>query len=148
MEILCKHITEHINLEIWLWTTPKTFANLKDVWYAGKSVIRRLGFEWVANTQENLEYRRGSVLSMNIWYITVTSLWARWRLKSPASRLFTQPFVRAQIKENLKAPRHWPLCGGFTGDRWIPLTKGQQRGKRFHSMTSSCVSPSIPIPNT
>ena len=28
--------------------------------------------------------------------------------KSPASRLFTQPFIRAQIKENIKAPRHWP----------------------------------------
>ena len=40
---------------------------------------------------------------------------ARWRLKSPASRLFTQPFIQTQIKENIKAPRHWPLCGEFTG---------------------------------
>ena len=31
-----------------------------------------------------------------------------------ASRLFTQPFIQAQIKENIKAPRHWPLCGEFT----------------------------------
>ena len=23
------------------------------------------------------------------------------------------------------APRHWPLWGEFTGDRWIPRTKGQ-----------------------
>ena len=23
--------------------------------------------------------------------------------------------IRAQIKENIKAPRHWPLCGEFTG---------------------------------
>ena len=42
--------------------------------------------------------------------ITVTSLWSRWRLKSPASRLFAQPSVQAQIKKNIK-PRHWPLCG-------------------------------------
>ena len=35
----------------------------------------------------------------------------RWRLKSPASRLFTRTFIQAQIKENTKAPRHWPLCG-------------------------------------
>ena len=42
-------------------------------------------------------------------HITVTSQRARWRLKSPASRLFTQPFIQAQIKENIKAPRHWPL---------------------------------------
>ena len=34
-------------------------------------------------------------------------------------------FVQAQIKENIKAPRHWPLCGGFTSDQWIPCTKGQ-----------------------
>ena len=27
----------------------------------------------------------------------------------------------AQIKENIKAPRHWPLLGEFTGDRWIPI---------------------------
>ena len=40
-------------------------------------------------------------------------------------RLFTQPFIQTQIKENIKAPRHWPLCGEFTGDRWIPHTNGQ-----------------------
>ena len=32
--------------------------------------------------------------------------------KSPASQLFTQPFIRAQIKVNIKVPRHWPL--------WVP----------------------------
>ena len=52
--------------------------------------------------------------------ITMTSQWARWRLKSPASRLCTQPFIRAQIKVNIKAPRHWPLCGEFTGTGEIP----------------------------
>ena len=57
--------------------------------------------------------------------ITMTSQWAWWRLRSPASRLFTQPFIRAQIKENIKAPRHWPLYGEFIGDRWIPRKNGQ-----------------------
>ena len=52
--------------------------------------------------------------------ITMMSLLAWWRLKSPASWLFTQPFIQAQIKENIEAPRHWPLCGEFTGDQWIP----------------------------
>ena len=28
-------------------------------------------------------------------------------------------------QENIKAPRHWPLCGEFTGDQWIPRTNGQ-----------------------
>ena len=57
--------------------------------------------------------------------IKMTSLWVRWRLKSSASRLFTQLFIQTQIKEYIKAPRHWPLCGEFTGDRWIPRTNGQ-----------------------
>ena len=34
-------------------------------------------------------------------------------------------FILAQINENIKASCHWPLCGEFTGDRWIPRTKGQ-----------------------
>ena len=34
--------------------------------------------------------------------------------------LIIRPFIQTQIKENIKAPRHWPLCGEFTGDRWIP----------------------------
>ena len=58
-------------------------------------------------------------------HITMTSYWPRWRLNSPASRLFTQAFIQVQIKENTKASCHWPLCGVFTGDRWIPRTKGQ-----------------------
>ena len=58
-------------------------------------------------------------------FIILTSKYARWHLKSPASRLFTQPFIQAQIKENIKASRHWPLWEEFTGDRWIPRTKGQ-----------------------
>ena len=28
-------------------------------------------------------------------------------------------------EKNIKAPRHWPMCGEFTGDRYIPHTKGQ-----------------------
>ena len=46
-------------------------------------------------------------------------------LKSPASPLFTQPFIQVQIKENIKAPRRWLLRGEFTGGRWIPRTNGQ-----------------------
>ena len=42
-------------------------------------------------------------------------------LKSPSNK----PFIQAQIKENVKAPRYWPLCGEVTGDRRIPRTNGQ-----------------------
>ena len=62
-------------------------------------------------------YRHDGVSNALLWCLM---LWARWRLKSPASRLFTQPFIylfiQAQIKENIKAPRHWPLWGEFTGE--------------------------------
>ena len=45
----------------------------------------------------------------------------RWRLKSPASRLLNQPFIQAQIRENIKAPRHvrgihrWPVYSPHKG---------------------------------
>ena len=72
-------------------------------------------------------------------YITVTSSWARLRLKSPASRFTAQLFIQAQLKGNIKAPRPWPLYGEFTSDRWIPRTRCQSRAKCFHLMTSSCI---------
>ena len=31
----------------------------------------------------------------------------------------------ADIRESIQAPRHWPLWGESTGNRWIPFTKGQ-----------------------
>ena len=39
--------------------------------------------------------------------------------------IYGQPFVQAQVKENIKTLHHWPLWGESTGDQWIPLTKGQ-----------------------
>ena len=39
--------------------------------------------------------------------------------------------IQGKINENIKAPRHWPLCGEFTGDRWIRRTNGQWRGKCY-----------------
>ena len=59
-----------------------------------------------------------SITSLRQWGQRICDLlehgpiwWAPWRLKSPASRLFAQPFVQAQINENIKAPCHWPLWG-------------------------------------
>ena len=63
--------------------------------------------------------------TMLIWFscITLTPQWARWRLKSPASQSFTQTFIQTQIKVNIKAPRHWPLCGEFTGTGEFPAQR-------------------------
>ena len=41
------------------------------------------------------------------------------------SIVYYTPFVQGHIKENIKALPHRPLWEEFTGDRWIPLTKGQ-----------------------
>ena len=79
---------------------------------------------WFLDRSVNLRRpQTPSLKSPYVYTITVTSQWARWCFKSPASRLFTQPFIRAQIKENIKAPRHWSLCGQFTSDRWIPAQR-------------------------
>ena len=51
----------------------------------------------------------------------MTSKWARWLLKSPPSRLFTQAFIQAQIKENNKALHHWPLRGKI--HQWLVTGK-------------------------
>ena len=50
---------------------------------------------------------------------------AQWRLKSPGSRLFTQPFIQAQIKENIKAPAFvWGIyrCPVNSPHKW-PVTR-------------------------
>ena len=70
-----------------------------------------------------------------LYYLFICSchefVWSlQWRYNGRVGALNHQPhdcflFIQVQIKENIKAPRHWPLCGKFTGHRWIPLTNGQ-----------------------
>ena len=84
---------------------------------------------------EGLSFEHDLIFPSERDHITV-----RWRLKSPESRLFTQPFVQKQIKENIKAPRHW-LCEGNSPvtHRWPvdsphkePVTRNET-GKWLHS---------------
>ena len=70
-----------------------------------------LGFNVLMHTHTALFYWKPHSQCYNN---KMTSWWVRWYLKSPASRLFTQPFV--QMKENTNALRHWPLWGEFTDD--------------------------------
>ena len=64
-------------------------------------------------------YANLAPVSLNCHYSNVI-------LSAMASRLFAQPSVQWQIKENIKAPLHWPLWGEG------PVTR-----KMFHFMTSS-----------
>ena len=79
------------------------------VFYLGQAAIRSfVHSDWIINRLVSAFLVTIHISDFNI---TVTSRWARWRLKSPASRLFTQSYVQAQIKGNIKAPRHWPCEG-------------------------------------
>ena len=100
----CKVTMQLLSIYILLIVISKSCRN-----YFGQSIWLNavLGFCWL-------------ILSRVSSSITMTSQWVGWRLKSPASRLFTQPFIRAQIKENIKAPRHWPLCGNSPGTGEFP----------------------------
>ena len=48
-----------------------------------------------------------------------------------ASQFFTQPFVKAQIKENIKAPLHWPLWGESTDDGEFPAQRASNAEKVY-----------------
>ena len=64
--------------------------------------------------------------------------------------VYSTVYSRRRSKKTSKLRVTGLLCGEFTGDRWIPRTIGQLRGKCFHLMTSSwcdsvvimyCISP-------
>ena len=95
-EAVLKYICQHFH----------TIENLQDCTHRDFMIFTCLcGIVWHINIKRNTS---APVVMMNT---TVKSLWARWRLKSSASPSFTQPFIQVQIEENIKAPRHWPLCG-------------------------------------
>ena len=68
-----------------------------------------------------------------IWHYTDVIMGAIASQITSLAIVYSAAFIQMQIKENIKAPRHWPLCG----NRWISRTNGQYRGKCFHLMTSS-----------
>ena len=79
----------------------------------------------------------------------MTSQWARWSFKSPASRLFTQPFIQERIKEKhqrsaslafvrgihrwpVNSPHKWPVTRKmFPFDDVIMLDVDQQAGGAY-----------------
>ena len=71
------------------------------------------------STRLHLNHWNGKVFRVTI---TMTSQWPRWRLKSPAYRLFTQRFVQVQIKASLafvRGIRRWPVNSQHKG----PVTR-------------------------
>ena len=71
--------------------------------------------------------RISHVMTSSYDSITVTSWWARWRLKSPASRLFAQPFCSSVHQRKTHSPKNYSrhvsrlLCFVF-GLIWVDFT--------------------------
>ena len=76
-------------------------------------------FRWVA-VRHYSDVIISTIASQITSVLTVYSIWSG----------------QAQIKENIKAPCHWPLWGEFTGDQWIPCKKDELHWKCFHLMMS------------
>ena len=90
------------------------------VWIPKKTVTGWFSSQWATNVDS---------VSMS-WHNYGYSL--QWRHNGCNGVSHNQPhdcllnrLYRRRSKKNIKAPRHWPLCGEFTGDRWIPRTNGQ-----------------------
>ena len=75
---------------------------------------------WGTRSRQVWHHDYISIISYAVDADTDKGVICKQYLSTMTSRLFTQPFIWAQIKENIKAPRHWPLCGEFTGDRPYP----------------------------
>ena len=58
-------------------------------------------------------------------FITKTSPFTPWRVKSQSIPLYVKRFVKEYIKANIKVPRYLPFVGETTGGQWIPFTQGQ-----------------------
>ena len=98
-------------------------------WYNGVCCKKTIAFTpWATPL---VPYQSSQVIGMHYSDVIMGTI---------ASQITSLTIVYSTIHsdaEKIKAPRHWPLCGEFTGDRWIPHINGQYRWKRFHLMTSS-----------
>ena len=83
---------------------PRTKASDADLWCFLWSTSEKCNSEASDLRHHRTHYDVIVTSTKRLWsprkslFITMTSWWARWRLKSPASRSFAQPFVQAQIK--------------------------------------------------
>ena len=66
--------------------------------------------------------------------------------QSPASRLFTQPFIQGTDQRKHQSSTSLAFVRGIHRCRWIPRTNGQWCGKCVHFMTSWWVKTKFNIP--
>ena len=92
------------------------------------AIYKQLHVAWISMPCQAIrEYERRSTPALRHYSDVIMSAMA----SQITGVSFAQPFVPVQIKENIKAPRHWPLWWESTGDQWIPLHKGPVARKMF-----------------
>ena len=117
---------------IWPWKSPVGFTN-----FGLRDAVTSIRCQWILWVIFSVKYIRScfmyshQVLRGNWLVQIISSHYNDVIMVTMASQITSLTMIvhstvySAQIKENIKAPRHWPLCGEFTGDRWIPRTKDQ-----------------------
>ena len=87
-------------------------------WYTSLSCNTSCAYKWLPIT----------ICAVSLWrHSNTTSL--HWRHNDHDGVSNHQPHgcslnrFQTQIKENIKAPRHWPLCGEFTGTGEFPAQR-------------------------
>ena len=98
-------------------------------------------------------YRILIVPDLQCIHVVLTQMWSFQQMLVPhyndiimsamASQITSLTIVYSTIysgvdQRKLQSSASLAFCVEFTGDRWIPRTDGQLRGKCFHLMTSSC----------
>ena len=89
-------------------------------WSPNSDVVKQRWFQFCWNC--NLSLSIGFHFRPIAWIGATIADYNDVKMSAVTSQITTvsivaQLSVQAQIKEHMKAPRHWPLCGEFTGDR-------------------------------
>ena len=124
------------NDAIWQTTFSNIFSCMKIV-EANFSEVCSLGFNWqccnVGLDNGLAQNRRQGIIwtdnSFDAYMCHSTSMhYSDVIMDSIASQITSLTIVHWIVysdADQRKHPRHWPLCGEFTGDRGIPRTNGQ-----------------------
>ena len=98
----------------------------------GLVIVVDLIYKWLIHRHGNIYiYIYIYIVRNTVWVLHVPDIhYSDIKIGAMASQITSFTIVYSTVysgavKDNIKAPRHCPLCGEFTGDRWIPRTKGQ-----------------------
>ena len=112
-------------------------------------IPKRFGQPWRFNFLCGFRNKNRGQNLLFAWkvFITLTSQWARWRLKSPASGLSTQLFIQVQIikqkhqsSASLAFVRYWPFVRGIHRSPVNSPHKGQWRGAFMFSLICAWIN--------